>query len=373
MTHYFFILLLFSLSVTNLKAQDFPVEYKSDSSFLNNLFGQHKEKKLKLTPLPYIGYLPETHLLGGLALLLTCRVSKDSTLPFSYSELTFTYTQNHQAVLEEDIFFYIGHHYILRGYLGFEKYPDRFWGVGPNTLAAAEERYSSNRVFANLAFLRKIKGRFYVGLKYKMISIYNMNYLTGSHNLTSEEYKGNFSNGLGPAFIYDSRDNILTPSKGLYISVLNTNFGKLTGSTHHFSTYELDSRKFIRLNSKQVLAFQVTANFIAGTPPFNMYALLGSDMDMRGYYKGRFRDKDYVATQVEYRRYLFWRIGMAAFAGVGNVNGNVGDLFSTLPKYTFGGGLRLKVNRKDNINLRIDYAWGNSPNSGLYAYLSEAF
>jgi hypothetical protein len=370
--HCFLILLLFFSSL-NLSAQDFPVEYKSDSSFLNNLFGQHKEKKFKITPLPYIGYLPETRLLGGLALLLTCRVSKDSTLPFSYSELTFTYTQNHQAVLEEDIFFYIGHHYILKGYLGFEKYPDRFWGVGPTTLPGAEERYSSDRIFANLSFLRKVKGRFYVGIKYKMISIYNMNHLQGSFNLTAEEYKGNFSNGVGPAFIYDTRDNILTPSKGLYISVLNTNYGKFTGSTHQFSNYELDSRKFVRLNSKQVLAFQTTANFIVGTPPFNMYALLGSDMDMRGYYKGRFRDKDYIATQVEYRRYLFWRIGMAAFVGLGDVDNNIENLFTTLPKYSFGGGIRIKVNRKDNINLRMDYAWGNSPNSGLYAYLSEAF
>jgi hypothetical protein len=371
--HYFLILLLFFSSVIKLSAQDFPIEYKNDSSFLNNLFGQHKEKNFKITPLPYLGYLPETRLLGGLALLLTCRASKDSTLPFSYSELTFTFTQNRQAVLEEDIFFYIGHHYILKGYFGYEKYPDRFWGIGPATLPGAEERYSSDRIFANLSLLRKVKGRFYVGVKYRMISIFNMNYLRGSHNLTPEEYKGNRTGGFGPAFIYDTRDNILTPSKGLYISVLNTNYGKLTGSSFRFSSYELDSRKFIRINSKQVLAFQVTANFIAGTPPFNMYALLGSDMDMRGYYKGRFRDKDYMATQVEYRRYLFWRIGMAVFAGVGNVNDNVGNLLSTVPKYSIGGGLRLKVNRKDNINLRMDYAWGNSPNSGLYAYLSEAF
>jgi hypothetical protein len=129
----------------------------------------------------------------------------------------------------------------------------------------------------------------------------------------------------------------------------------------------------VRLDGKQVLAFQMTGNFITGHPPFGMYALLGNDDDMRGYYKGRYRDKDYMCIQAEYRRYLFWRIGIAAFAGVGNVNNTVEHLLTALPKYTVGGGLRLKLNRKDNINLRMDYAWGSFSNSGLYVYLSEAF
>ena len=368
----FFIVIIICLASLTTSAQDFPVEYQPDSSFLNQLFG-HKEKKFKITPLPYIGYLPETKILGGAALLLTGRLSKDSTLPFSYSELTFTYTQNRQAILENDIFLYIGHHYILKGLLGYEKYPDRYWGIGPNTKTNAEERYDSQRIFANMAFLRKIKGRFYAGIKYRLVYMYNMQHLSGTNSLTAEQYKGSLSNGFGVAMIYDSRDNILTPSKGFYFGLLNPNFGRMTGSSHSFSVVELDIRKFVRLNSKQVLAFQMTGNYVMGNPPFGMYAMLGSDMDMRGYYRGRFRDKDFMSVQAEYRRYLFWRIGAAAFAGLGNVNNNLGHLISNVPKYSIGGGLRLKLNRKENINLRMDYAFGNAPNSGLYIFLSEAF
>jgi len=367
-----FLLLTLSLFLGKLCAQDIPVELKNDSSLLNRLFG-HKEKKVHLTPLPYIGYLPETRIVGGMALLLTTRVSKDTTLPFSYSELSFTYTQNHQAILENDFFFYIGHHYIIKGLIGYEKYPDRYWGIGPNTQQSAEERYDSHRAFANVAFLRKIKGRFYIGLKYRLMAMYNMNYISGQQNLTRDQFNGSFSNGVGAAFIYDSRDHILTPSKGTYISMLNPNYGKLTGSTQTFSGIEFDIRKFFRIDSKQVLAFQTTENFIIGRPPFNMYALLGSDDDMRGYYKGRFRDKDFFSAQLEYRRYLFWRIGATAFAGFGSVNNTMEHLFSSLPKYSIGAGLRFKMNRKENINLRMDYAWGNAPNSGLYIFLSEAF
>ncbi len=371
--NYFLVCSFFMSSQLKLVGQDFPVEIKNDSATLNRIFGNKNNKKAKITPLPYIGYLPETRILGGIALLLTCRVSKDSTLPFSYSELTFSYTQNNQAVLENDIFFYIGRHFVLKGLFGYEKYPDRYWGVGSNTLKGAEERFSSNRIFANMAFLRRIKGHFYFGIKYRLVSMYNMQYLSGQHNLADQEYKGSLSNGVGTAFIYDTRDNILTPSKGAYFSVLNPHFGSLTGSTHRFSSIEVDARKFVRLNSKQVLAFQMTGTFITGHPPFGMYALLGNDDDMRGYYKGRYRDKDYMCIQAEYRRYLFWRIGMAAFAGLGNVNNTVENLLTAVPKYTIGGGLRFKLNRKDNINLRMDYAWGSFSNQGLYIFLSEAF
>jgi outer membrane protein assembly factor BamA len=367
----YFLLLLICFFQANLFAQDFPVEYKSDSTFLSKVFGS-KDKKVKITPLPYVGYLPETRILGGAALLLTTRLSKDTTLPFSYTELTFTYTQNHQAILENDIFFYIGH-YIVKGLFGYEKYPDRYWGIGSNTPSSAEERYDNERVFANMVFLRKVKGRLYLGLKYRLVAMYNMEHISGAHSLTSEQYKGSIASGTGPALIYDSRDNILTPSKGMYLAILNPHFGGITGSTHNFSSVEVDYRKFVRLHSKQVLAFQATGDFITGNPPFGMYSLLGSDMDMRGYYKGRYRDRDFMSVQAEYRRFLFWRIGMAAFVGVGNVQNSIENLFTTTPKYTIGGGIRLKLNRRENINLRMDYAWGSNSNRGLYIFLAEAF
>lgn len=38
-----------------------------------------------------------------------------------------------------------------------------------------------------------------------------------------------------------------------------------------------------------------------------MMPLLGSDERMRGYYRGRYRDKNVVSGQLEYRRQLTWR------------------------------------------------------------------
>ncbi|MDB5271724.1 MAG: hypothetical protein JWO58_91 [Chitinophagaceae bacterium] len=345
-----------------------------DSTALNQLPGEHK--KTKLLPLPYAGYLPETHFLAGGALLMTTRLSKDTSLAFSYTETDFTYTQNHQTIIENDMFLYLGHHYILKGLVGYESYPDKYWGIGNKSSSDSLNGYNSKRIFADLTFVRKINRHLYAGLKYRLFSMYNIEYLDGTNNLGNTKvtgYNGSFSNGLGLALIWDSRDNVLTTSTGTYIGFFNPKFGPFTLSDHTFTRYELDARHFIKLDSKNILAFQLVGNFVTGDAPFNMLAITGSDADMRGYYKGRYRDKDYLSIQAEYRRHLFWRIGMTAFVSAGDVNNNLANLFGELPKYSYGGGIRLKVNRKENINIRLDYAWGTPGNQGLYIYLAEAF
>ncbi len=49
-----------------------------------------------------------------------------------------------------------------------------------------------------------------------------------------------------------------------------------------------------------------------------MMPLLGSDERMRGYYRGRYRDKKVVSGQLEYRRQLTWRHGIVASGRGGN-------------------------------------------------------
>jgi outer membrane translocation and assembly module TamA len=79
-----------------------------------------------------------------------------------------------------------------------------------------------------------------------------------------------------------------------------------------------------------------------------------------------------MVSQVEYRFPLFWRLGMTAFAGAGDVFNNFQDLSLSRLKYSAGLGLRLLVNPKERVNIRLDYARGRE---GGYFYfsVSEAF
>jgi outer membrane translocation and assembly module TamA len=94
---------------------------------------------------------------------------------------------------------------------------------------------------------------------------------------------------------------------------------------------------------------------------------------MRGYYHGRFRDLQQFAVQGEYRRHVYKRIGVVAFAGVGNVSDKISGLNFTNLKYSIGGGLRYALNASERLNLRLDYGIGKGTNSGFYFQLAEAF
>jgi outer membrane protein assembly factor BamA len=109
-----------------------------------------------------------------------------------------------------------------------------------------------------------------------------------------------------------------------------------------------------------------------GEVPFYKLALLGGDSLMRGYYKGRYRDKDILAVQAEYRVKVTRRIGVVGFAGVADVFPSFADLNLNDIKYSLGTGVRYMVNKREGTNLRMDMAWGKR-SFGLYFTAQEAF
>jgi hypothetical protein len=81
---------------------------------------------------------------------------------------------------------------------------------------------------------------------------------------------------------------------------------------------------------KSVLALQAVATMTAGDVPFYMLAQLGGPNVMRGDYEGRYRDRELLAVQLEYRFPILWRFGGTAFAGIGMVRRRSLDSASVL-------------------------------------------
>lgn len=163
------------------------------------------------------------------------------------------------------------------------------------------------------------------------------------------------------------------PSKGGYLEVSSLFNSTLTGSGFTFSQFGIDARRYILLHPKgHILALQRVGKFTAGNVPLLQLNNLGGAILMRGYYEGRYRDKQYLAGQAEYRLPLWWRFGAAAFAGAGDVAPDLSSFrFSSL-KPSYGLGLRFMVNKDEKVNIRLDYAWGKDT-SGYYLEITEAF
>jgi hypothetical protein len=92
---------------------------------------------------------------------------------------------------------------------------------------------------------------------------------------------------------------------------------------------------------------------------------------MRGYYEGRFRDNNLIAAQIEYRFPIAYPLGMVVFGSAGQVYRYGREIGFDNLKYAYGAGLRLKIVKTENLNLRFDVAKGEKIN--FYFGIAEAF
>ncbi|GIU23452.1 outer membrane protein assembly factor [Shewanella schlegeliana] len=184
----------------------------------------------------------------------------------------------------------------------------------------------------------------------------------------------NFSSGVVVTSIYDSRDYRLNATKGWLFQI---DAGLYQNDEYSsFSTYDLELANYIDLSSTSLLssapgliAWQVQGHFTDGDVPWNMLPDLGGSGAMRGYIKGRYRDKQMMMGQVEYRLPVFQRYGMVFWGGVGSVASKVSDLNEELLT-SYGTGFRFKI--KDNINLRLDIGVGENE-TNFYLNVNEVF
>src|SRR3546814_651960 len=103
---------------------------------------------------------------------------------------------------------------------------------------------------------------------------------------------------------------------------------------------------------------------------------LGNDEMMRGYYQGRYRDKNLMALQTELRYRVHPRIGLVAFASSGTVFPKQLDLSHL--KFSYGGGMRYFFDLEHETSIRLDYGigekrLGEKRQTGFYLSLGQAF
>jgi len=72
------------------------------------------------------------------------------------------------------------------------------------------------------------------------------------------------------------------------------------------------------------------------------------------------------------RTVIWGPLGAVFFGGFGNVGNTISNLTSSM-KPNYGIGIRGVLLRKDHINFRIDWGFGEGKNKGLYLSLHEAF
>jgi hypothetical protein len=334
--------------------------------------------KNKILAFPLIALSTETSWVfgaGGAYIFKTSK--KDSTLRTSTMPLLLLYTLKDQilAGIGANIFL-PKEKYIIRFENTYSRFPDKFWGIGNDTPASAEESYTFNQFFVNPAISRKIRRNLFAGIGIEYQHVFNIKYDSGG-NFEQDKVIGIYNEteydvfGLSALITYDSRNHAYTPNKGSLFRVRYSNFNESRISDYNFQSLDIDFRKFIELKPNNILAVQYYSLMTFGDVPYRNLAMLGGSMMMRGYYQGRYRDKMIMSAQAEYRFPVVWRFGAVAFASAGQVADNLSQFNFSKMRYAAGAGVRFSVLPSENFNLRVDAAYGDKWN--VYVLLTESF
>jgi outer membrane protein assembly factor BamA len=163
---------------------------------------------------------------------------------------------------------------------------------------------------------------------------------------------------LGFKIERDTTPNRFYPVSGSMLHFGADFFAKGIGSTFSFQTYRLTFNEYHSFGAKQVLAYNIFVCTTGGQAPFFGKCIFGMQNELRGYPAGRYIDRQMFATQAEYRRSLFWRVGAVAFGGVGEVAPSLSKFNASNLLPSVGGGLRFNLSTKYHVNLRADLAQG---------------
>jgi len=224
--------------------------------------------------------------------------------------------------------------------------------------------------------LIQLKNNFYGGFYCQYEKLYNLNTMLkeplGSNCEIIPGGNGYIASGIGPILIYDKRNNPLNPCIGSYLETSFQYFDTTIKSNYKFTSFIFDARKYNTFFKKLIWNGNAYFLFAKGEAPFRMLATIGGARFLRGYYKGRFRDKNMVVLQQEFRMPVYKWFGLAVFGGVGSVAKKITYFPKNEIHYNYGVALRIIVNKKENTNLRLDYGF-TKDSKGLYIIFAEAF
>jgi outer membrane protein assembly factor BamA len=337
----------FTLTVSELPAGSLQGNFQ---------YSPKSEKKLKIAAYPMAFYTNQTGFAGGAAMKM---ILGNSLSRWSTIGLAGYYAQNGQYHFGVRPEIYLQDEtYKLSGKVDFANYANTFYGIGNDVGNEGIEDYSLQKFGFNFTFQRNFLSHLYIGpmFQFERLELGDLEEGTVFQNGAITGSEGGTVSGLGVLATWDSRDDNIYPRSGGYYQFSTSHYGPYFGSDYTFSSFSLDVCQFVPVFSNHVLAFRGVFGAMTGDPPFQ--ALHSISDTLRGYSKGRFLDRNVVTLQAEYRLPLFWRVGLAAFAGVGQVADSPGNFTLDGFKPAYGAGLRFNLLKEQQMNVRIDYARG---------------
>ena len=325
---------------------------------------------------PYIFSSPETKLAFGGGGIMILYAGKGLDLRPSKVEFGGYYSVNNQYRINiNPQFFFFDNKLYVEMPTSYGFFVNRYWGRGDSTPDYDDAEYAIETFDITLS--TQVPPLLFSADRTGLILSYEDSKVVDKRSnelLMNDSLPG--SNGaklfgIGLNLVWDSRDNLFYPNSGRYQSIKILAYPE--PSDYVYSMVEFDTRAYKAFSEDRVLAVNLYVQTLLGDTPFFKLPALGGKNRMRGYFNGRYVDNFYGMLQAEYRQYFWKRFGFVAFAGMGNVSNTILDYRFDTMKYSFGGGLRYLINKKQKVNLRMDIGITGDGSTGIYFGIQEAF
>jgi len=244
------------------------------------------------------------------------------------------------------------------------------YGLGSYTGKSDQFRLKYNNVRAYITGNRRIKGYLYAGLGLNYDRYYKVSN-SGAPTLPSafDSYgigtqETSFSTGMTINALYDDRRNSINPDHGHYINFIYRINPTYLGNETRWGSAYLDYREYKSLDDqkRKIIAFWAFYWASFGDVPY--FLLPGTELEFgqrsgRGFAQGRFRGKQMLYFEAEYRfdisnNGLF---GGVIFANAQSLLEPTNNQFSSL-NLAGGFGARIKFNKESNTNFTLDFGFG---------------
>ena len=337
-----------------------------------------KSRGLTFNGYPYAFSTPETQLAfgaGGIFLFYTNK--KENILPSKIGVSGYyTTSKQYKFSLNTEMYF-LDNRIYFKMPISFGHFVDKFWGIGTSTEELGTESYTRDEFSASFslqvppAWFASDRSGLFIDYSYTSIADIMSNSLLSDKELVGRE--GGHLFGVGIDWVWDKRDHLFFPNSGNYQSIRLAVYPETGISDFVYVNLEMDVRHYRALGKDKVLATNIFMQMTNGDAPFYRMPALGGQNIMRGYFKGRYRDRFYGAIQMEYRQFFWRRFGFVVFAGLGDVAESLIKINTNTVKYSLGFGLRYLFNKEEKVNLRMDVGFGKDGNHGIYFGIEEAF
>ena len=350
--------------------------------YIDRIMGENQDPTApKFINYPTLAFSPETSWELGVSSLYVYSAKRDLSNRLSELKAFTFYTLENQYGLWLDHAVYTDQNkWFFYGRARYQSFPLFYYGVGRDAPSSVQSVIDGEYILIRERILRETLPSFYVGFGFDYQALNRVQYEGHSDAsadvvIPSVGTMGSSNLGFGLGLLYDNIHNAMNPRDALYSELAFLRYSTGAGSDFDFTSYIVDNRIYRPIRKNTVLAAQLYGQFTQGNPPFNMLSLMGGESLMRGYYLGRYRDKNLVAGQVEYRILPFSfskRFGASAFMAVGQVFGD-DHAFQWKQFLPAGGaGLRFLLFPEKDIYTRLDVAF-TQEGRGVYIFIGEAF